>query len=153
MRQNIQYWNEKTNNITLLSSVSLFLLKETNIHTISVLIYHGMRMGTRAAGAMPRRQTHMRVRDARSRCASFCTVYVGAYCIIRSAPVLFTILSYRVEARYKSKAIQTRWKLLRQIPDAYQSQINWRIQTLKLKFPVSPSSDDKRKNKNFPVLN
>jgi hypothetical protein len=65
MRQNIQYRNEKTNNITLLSSVSLFLLKETNIHTISVLIYHGMRMGTRAAGAMPHRQTHMRVRDAR----------------------------------------------------------------------------------------
>jgi hypothetical protein len=27
----------------LLSFVSLFLLKETNIHTISVLIYHGMR--------------------------------------------------------------------------------------------------------------
>jgi hypothetical protein len=26
-----------------LSSVSLFLLKETNMHTISVLIYHGMR--------------------------------------------------------------------------------------------------------------
>jgi hypothetical protein len=61
----IQYWNEKTNSITLLSSVSLFLLKETNIHTISVLIYHGMRNATRAAGAMPRRQTHMRVRDAR----------------------------------------------------------------------------------------
>jgi hypothetical protein len=45
--------------------VSLFLLKETNIHTIIVLIYHGMRNVTRAAGAMPRRQTHMRVRDAR----------------------------------------------------------------------------------------
>jgi hypothetical protein len=65
MRQNIHYWNEKTNNIILLSSVSLFLLKETNIHTISVLIYHGMSNVTRAAGAMPRRQTHMRVRDAR----------------------------------------------------------------------------------------
>jgi hypothetical protein len=65
MRQNIQYWNEKTNNITLLSSVSLFLLKETNIHTISVLIYHFSLLGTRVAGAMPRRQTHMRVRDAR----------------------------------------------------------------------------------------
>jgi hypothetical protein len=43
MRQNIQYWNEKTNNITLSSSASLFLIKETNIHNISVLIYHGMR--------------------------------------------------------------------------------------------------------------
>jgi hypothetical protein len=31
------------NNITLLLSASLFLLKETNIHTISVLIYHVMR--------------------------------------------------------------------------------------------------------------
>jgi hypothetical protein len=56
---------KRPNNITLLSCVSLFLLKETNIHTISVLIYHGMRNVTRAAGAMPRRQTHMRVRDAR----------------------------------------------------------------------------------------
>jgi hypothetical protein len=65
MRQNTQYWNEKTKNITLLSSVSLFLLKETNIPTISVLIYHGMLLETRAAGAMPRQQTHMRVRDAR----------------------------------------------------------------------------------------
>jgi hypothetical protein len=45
--------------------VSLFLLKETNIHTIIVLIYHGMRNVTRAAGAVPRRQTHMRFRDAR----------------------------------------------------------------------------------------
>jgi hypothetical protein len=53
------------NNITLLSSVSLFLLKETNIHIISMLIYHGMLLGTRAAGAMTRQQTHMCVRDAR----------------------------------------------------------------------------------------
>jgi hypothetical protein len=42
MRQHIQYWNEKTNNITLLSSVNLFLPKETNIHTFSMLIYHGI---------------------------------------------------------------------------------------------------------------
>jgi hypothetical protein len=32
----------KRNNITLLSSVSLILLKETNMQIISVLIYHGM---------------------------------------------------------------------------------------------------------------
>ena len=31
------------NNILLLSNVSLFLLKETSMHTISVLIYHSMR--------------------------------------------------------------------------------------------------------------
>jgi hypothetical protein len=43
MRQNIHYLNEKANNIILLSSVNLFILKETNIQTISMLIYHGMR--------------------------------------------------------------------------------------------------------------
>jgi hypothetical protein len=61
-----------------LSSVSLFLLKEINIHTISVLIYHGMRMGTRAAGAMPRRQTHMRVGDAR-----VSVLYILAHTVLR----------------------------------------------------------------------
>jgi hypothetical protein len=76
MRQNIQYWNEKTNNITLLSFVSLFLLKETNIHTISVLIYHGMH--NVSVRSVPPRCRHCSYRSCR--CASFSTVYFGAYC-------------------------------------------------------------------------
>jgi hypothetical protein len=76
MRQNIQYWNEKTNNITFLSSVSLFLLKETKIRTISVLIYHGMRN----VSVPFHYWEHVRLEHARSRCTSFSTVYFGAYC-------------------------------------------------------------------------
>jgi hypothetical protein len=65
MRQNIQYWNKKTNNITLLSSVSLFLMKETNIHTISVLIYHGMHnVSVRSVHSLAVDSFHI-VRDAR----------------------------------------------------------------------------------------
>jgi hypothetical protein len=70
MSQNIQYWNEKTNNIVLLSSVSLFLLKETNIHTISVLIYFLFTTGNTCGWSYaPSTNAHAR------------SVYFGAYCI------------------------------------------------------------------------
>jgi hypothetical protein len=64
MCQNIQYWNEKKNSITLLSSVSLFLLKETNIYAINMLIYHGLHTGNMCAGAMPHWQMYMHIQDA-----------------------------------------------------------------------------------------
>jgi hypothetical protein len=76
MRQNIEYWNEKTNNITLLSSVSLFLPKETNIHIISVSIYHGMRnVSVRSVHRLAVECSY------RSRRFSNSIVYFGAYCI------------------------------------------------------------------------
>jgi hypothetical protein len=75
MRQNVQYWNKKTNNISLFPSVSLFLLKETNIHSIRVFINHGMRnvnLHRLAVDSVYIISTY----------ASFSIVYFGAYCII-----------------------------------------------------------------------
>jgi hypothetical protein len=46
----------------LLSPVNLFLLRDTNIHTISALIYHA---GNMYAGAMPNWEAYMRIRDVR----------------------------------------------------------------------------------------
>jgi hypothetical protein len=63
--------------------VSLFLLKEINIHTISVLIYHFSLLETRAAGAMPRRQRHMRIRDAR-----FSVLYILAHTVVAVMPFI-----------------------------------------------------------------
>jgi hypothetical protein len=65
MRQNIQYWNEKTNNITLFHLWVYFSWKKvTYIQQLHNKTSFSL-LGTRAAGAIPRRQTHMRVRDAR----------------------------------------------------------------------------------------
>jgi hypothetical protein len=75
----------------VVSSVSLFFLKETNTHTISMVIYHGMRnVSVRSVHRLAVDKIH-----ARSRCTSFSTVYFGTYCTSVSPANHFTNFSTR----------------------------------------------------------